>query len=270
MTRPSPHPNLGPNRARAPTEAPAGERLQKRIAAAGLASRRAAEKLIREGRVRVNGAVVSALGTRVGPRDRVQVDGERVPEPGQRRYYLLHKPRGVVSTARDAHARRTVVELVPAGERVFPVGRLDAGSEGLVLLTNDGALAHRMLHPSFEVERRYRVSVDGLVEPDTLRRLVQGIELDGRHIAPLGVRLLRREEGRSVLEIRLAEGRRRQLRRMLEAVGHPVRRLVRVQFGPLELRGLRPGEWRVLGPREARALERALRAGQRAGASSAK
>jgi 23S rRNA pseudouridine2605 synthase len=252
-------PGSSPERASQPAEPRAGERLQKRIAAAGVASRRAAEELIRQGRVRVNGAVVTAVGLRVRPADRVEVDGQILGRLPRRRYFVLHKPRGVVTTTGDPHARRTVLDLLPASERLFPVGRLDAASEGLVLLTNDGTLAHRLLHPGFQVPRVYRVSVEGRVEAEALRRLVRGIELDGARTAPCEVRLVRRDEQHSVLEIRLVEGRRRQLRRMLEAVGHPVRRLVRVQFGPLRLRGLRLGEWRELLPEEARALERVLR-----------
>jgi 23S rRNA pseudouridine2605 synthase len=235
-----------------------GERLQKVIAQAGIASRRAAEKLIVEGRVRVNGRVVAELGTRVDPRrDRVSVDGRRIRGAARPRYYVVHKPRGVVTTTDDPQARRTVLDLVPARERLFPVGRLDAASEGLILMTNDGAVAQAMLHPSFEVPRVYQVSVDGRVDAATMSKLSAGIELEtGERTAPCEVRLLARDPARTRLEIRLTEGRRRQIRRMLEQVGHPVRRLLRVQFGPLHLRGLRPGEWRRLRGEEAAALDR--------------
>jgi pseudouridine synthase len=234
------------------------ERLQKWLAAAGISSRRGAEQLIREGRVAVNGQVVRELGRRIDPqRDRVAVDGRRVESREPQRYYLLHKPRGVVSSAREASARRTVVDLIGARERLYPVGRLDVQSEGLVLLTNDGALAHALLHPSFEVPRVYRVSLDGMVADETLARLAAGVVLDeGERTRPCEVRLLDRGAGRSKLEICLTEGRRRQIRRMCEALGHRVRRLVRVQFGPLRLGGLRPGQWRSLRPGERAALAR--------------
>lgn len=227
------------------------------LAAAGVASRRAAEDLIRDGRVQVNGRVVRELGVRVDPaRDRIAVDGERVGRPARPRYFVIHKPRGVVTTTRDPEGKRTVLDLIPSRERLFPVGRLDAASEGLLLVTNDGALAQVMLHPSFEVPRTYKVSVDGFVEAEALRRLSRGIEMDATVTAPCEVRILAREENRTVLEIVLIEGRRRQIRRMMEAVGHPVRRLVRTQFGPLRLGGLRSGESRPLSASESEALER--------------
>ena len=238
---------------------PAGgaARLQKILAEAGVASRRRAELLIREGRVSVNGRVVKLLGTRADPgRDEIRVDGRRVGRARRRVYYLVHKPRGYVSTTRDPHASHTVMDLVRSRARLFPVGRLDAASEGLLLLTNDGALAQVLLHPSFEVPRTYRVSVDGAVGADTLRRLSSGMELDGRQTAPCTARLLEREAQRSVVEIELIEGRRRQIRLLMARLGHPVRRLVRTRFGPLLLRGLGPGESRPLRARELAALER--------------
>ena len=231
-------------------------RLHHVIADAGVASRRAAEDLIRQGRVTVDGEVVRALGTKVDPeRSRVAVDDRPLRRRVPRRTLVVYKPRGVVTTTRDPHARRTVLDLVPRGSRLFPVGRLDAPSEGLLLLTNDGALAQALLHPSFEVPRTYRASVDDMVRADALRRLARGVSLEGRRSAPCDVRLVRREEGRSVLEIVLREGQNRQIRRMLQAVGHPVRRLVRTRFGPIALGGLRAGEWRALLPSEERALE---------------
>ncbi len=230
-------------------------RLQKILASAGIASRRAAEELIRAGRVQVNGQPVSRLGTRADhARDRIEVDGRRVGRPRRALHYLVYKPRVVVTTTRDPHAKRTVVDLVPSRERLFPVGRLDAASEGLLLLTNDGAIAHALLHPRFQVPRSYRVSVDGAPKSEALRRLASGIELEGRRTAPCEVSVLERGTERSVLELELIEGRRHQIRAMLRAVGHPVRRLVRVRFGPLGLRGLRPGEFRRLDAGEQRAL----------------
>jgi pseudouridine synthase len=253
-----PRKSRSPEPRRPSTAASGGERLQKWIASAGVASRRAAEQLIRDGRVSVNGKVVRELGTRIDPRrDRVSVDGRKLGARARLRHYLLHKPRGVVSSARDERERRTVVDLVESDERLFPVGRLDVQSEGLILLTNDGALAQALMHPSFEVPRIYRVSIDGAIAADTLAKLAAGVVLDdGERTRPCEVRLLAREAERSKLEICLAEGRRRQIRRMLEAVGHRVRRLVRVQFGPLKLGSLRPGEWRQLRPNERSALAR--------------
>jgi 23S rRNA pseudouridine2605 synthase len=194
------------------------------------------------------------------------VRGRPIGRPARRKSYLVYKPRGVVTTTRDPHAKRTVLDLVPSSERLFPVGRLDAASEGLLLLTNDGAAAHALLHPSFEVERTYRVSVEGSVRAEALRRLAGGIEVEGRRAALVSARLLERDARRTVLEISLAEGRKRQIRRLMRAVGHPVRRLVRVRFGPLTLRGLAPGEWRPLRKQEQQALERMVSQAERAGA----
>ena len=205
----------------------------------------------------VNDRTVTRLGTRARPGlDRVRVDGRPLPRAERPRYYLVHKPRGVVTTTRDPRARRTVLDLLPARERLFPVGRLDADSEGLVLLTNDGRAAQALLHPSFQVPRVYRVSVDGEVGAPALRRLAAGVELDGARTAPCELRVLERDPHRTRLEVRLTEGRRRQIRRAFEAVGHPVRRLLRVRFGPLRLGGLRPGDWRRLRPEEVAAVER--------------
>ncbi len=234
-----------------------GERLQKVLSAAGVASRRACEELIRGGRVRVNGKIVRELGTRADPRhDRITVDGKRIGRPRHPRYYLLYKPRGVVTTTQDPHARRTVLDLVPGRERLFPVGRLDASSEGLILLTNDGTLAQVLLHPSFAVPRTYRVSVEGRVGAESLRRLTRGVSIEGRLTEVQSAQILERTDERSVLELTLVEGRHRQIREMLQSVGYPVRRLVRVRFGPLRLHGLRPGRWRPLTARETQALER--------------
>ncbi len=234
-----------------------GPRLQKVLADAGLASRREAERWITEGRVSVDGRVVRELGTRVDPgRQTVAVDGRRVATGRPRTTYVLHKPRGVVTTTRDPQARRTVLDLLPDRERLFPVGRLDAGSEGLLLLTNDGALAQTLLHPSFEVSRTYRVSVDGSISRESLARLRRGVRVDGRRAVPREIRIVRTASDRTVVEITLQEGRRRQIRRMMQAVGHPVRRLVRTRVGPVPLGSRAAGKWRPLRPAEARALDR--------------
>ncbi|HEX2272680.1 MAG TPA: pseudouridine synthase [Acidimicrobiales bacterium] len=231
-----------------------GERLQKVLAAAGLGSRRACEDLIAEGRVTVDGEV-AALGRRVDPETaRIAVDGVPVTVRPGVVHYLLNKPAGVVTTATDPQGRPTVVELVPAEPRVFPVGRLDADTEGLLLLTNDGDLAHRLTHPSFGVEKEYLAEVEGTPTRGELRRLREGVQLDDGPTAPARVTLV----APNVVRIAIHEGRKRQVRRMCEAVGHPVVRLVRTRIGPLADRRLPPGQWRPLTPAEVRALERAV------------
>jgi len=235
------------------------QRLQKALADAGVASRRRAEQLILDRRVTVNGQTIETLGTRVDvERDRICVDGRRV-NTETRRYYIVYKPRGVVSTTHDPHAKQTVLDLVKCDARLFPVGRLDSASEGLLLLTNDGALAQRMLHPSFEVPRMYNVAVNGRVEDESLAKLVNGVELAGETVRARSALLLEQAAERSVVELVLTEGRRHQIREMMQAIGHPVRRLVRVRFGPLSLRGLSPGQSRPLRPDEREALQRLVR-----------
>ena len=227
-----------------------GDRLQKVLARAGVASRRVCEDLIADGRVTVNGEVAD-LGRRVDPStDVIEVDGGLVPIAPGLVYYLLNKPPGVVTTAADTHGRPTVVELVPPEPRVFPVGRLDADTEGLLLLTNDGELTHRLTHPSFGVEKEYLASVDGDPSPAALRRLREGVELDDGITAP--AKAVRVSEG--LIRLTIHEGRNRQVRRMCETVGHPVVRLVRSRIGSLADRKLKPGEWRELSQSEVRAL----------------
>ena len=207
--------------------------------------------------MRVNGRVVTELGTRADPqRDRIHVDGRRVATKGRRQSYLVYKPRGVVTTTRDPHAAKTVLDLVSSRERLFPVGRLDASSEGLLLLTNDGELTQALLHPSFEVPRTYRVSVEGELSAAEAKQIAGGMEVGGRRTAPCEVRVLSAAPGRSVAEITLVEGRRRQIREMMRMLEHPVRRLLRIRFGPLRLGSLKPGESRRLRPAESQALER--------------
>jgi 23S rRNA pseudouridine2605 synthase len=231
----------------------AGDRLQKILARAGLGSRRACEELIAAGRVRVNGEVAT-LGVRADPElDRVEVDGALVGIRPGLVHYLLNKPTGVVTTAADPQGRPTVVGLVPAEPRVFPVGRLDADTEGLLVLTNDGDLAHRLTHPSFGVDKEYLAEVEGTPSRGALRRLRQGVPLDDGVTAPARVSAV----GDRLLRIVVHEGRNRQVRRMCAAVGHPVRRLVRVRVGPIADRRLEPGEWRSLTQAEVRQLERA-------------
>ena len=232
-------------------------RLNAFLARAGVASRRGADELIREGRVLVNGAP-GTLATQVGGRDAVEVDGRRV-ELEPLAYVLLHKPAGVVTTARDTHGRPTVVGLVGHPSRVVPVGRLDADTTGALLLTNDGPLAHRLAHPRYGVEKVYVAEVDGVPASGALRRLADGVELADGPTAPAGVRLLATARGGARLELRLHEGRKHQVKRMCEAVGHPVRRLHRSGYAGLDLRGLAAGEWRELGPAEITALREAGR-----------
>jgi 23S rRNA pseudouridine2605 synthase len=231
-------------------------RLARYLAHSGAASRRAAERLIAEGRVTVGGERVTDPARDVDESSRVALDGRPLaPEP--REVYALHKPRGVVSTARDTHGRRIVTELVPSEARLYPVGRLDADTAGLILLTNDGDLANRLTHPSFEVDKTYKARVDPApVAESALRRLREGVELDDGRTAPARVRQL--EPG--LLEIVIREGRKRQVRRMCEAVGHRVRTLERTAFGPLRLERLPEGEFRRLTAAEVERLRKAARA----------
>ena len=236
-----------------------GVRLQKVLAQAGLGSRRVCEDLIERRRVRVNGEV-AVLGRRVDPDvDLVEVDGAQIGVRPGLVHYLLNKPAGVITTAADTHGRPTVVDMVPAEPRAFPVGRLDADSEGLLLLTNDGDLAHRLTHPSYGVDKEYLVEVAGDPHRGVVRRLREGVELDDGITGPAKVALL----GERLLRITIHEGRNRQVRRMCDAVGTPVVRLVRTRIGPLTDRTLGPGEWRPLTQDEVRALERATVARRR-------
>ncbi|HEX6381382.1 MAG TPA: pseudouridine synthase [Acidimicrobiia bacterium] len=240
------------------TDEPGGERLQKVLAQAGLGSRRACEALIAEGRVEVNGELAT-LGRRVDPEhDRVTLDGVTIPVRPGLVYYLLNKPPRVVTTAQDPEGRPTVVDLVPAEPRVFPVGRLDWDTEGVLLLTNDGPLAHGLTHPSHGVPKTYLAEVSGVPGRAALRRLREGVDLDDGRTAPAKARLAQTTPTGAALEIVIHEGRNRQVRRMCEAVGHPVRRLVRTRFGPLRDQRLAPGQWRPLTQTEIRALYAAV------------
>jgi len=225
-------------------------RLNAFLARAGVASRRRADELIKAGRVTVNGEP-GQLNTVVGVRDRVEVDGQEV-ERQRLRYVLLHKPAGVVTTARDPSGRPNVVELVPAEPRVVPVGRLDADTTGALLLTNDGQLAHRLAHPRYGVEKTYVAEVEGDPDEDALQQLRDGLDLDDGRTAPARARRL--GPGRVVLV--LHEGRKHQVKRMLAAVGHPVGLLHRSEYAGLTLDGLRAGAWRELTPEEVERLRR--------------
>ena len=234
------------------------EKLQKVLARAGVASRRAAEILIMEGRVTVNGEVAD-VGRRVDPvADVLEVDGALVTTNPDLVHYLLHKPAGVVTTASDPQGRPTVLDLVPAEPRVFPVGRLDLDTEGLLLLTNDGELTQRVTHPSHGVEKEYLAQVQGAASRQTLRALREGVELDDGPTAPAKVS----QVSPGLLRITIHEGRNRQVRRMCEAVGHPVERLVRTRIGPITDTTLQSGQWRTLDPDEVAALARAAAGSQ--------
>ncbi|MBA2361576.1 MAG: rRNA pseudouridine synthase [Actinobacteria bacterium] len=232
---------------------PSPVRLNAYMARAGIASRRKADELIKAGRVSVNGAV-GQLNTFVEGKDRVAVDGREIA-PQALAYVLLHKPAGVVTTARDPHGRPTVVGLVEHTSRVVPVGRLDADTTGAILLTNDGELAHRLAHPKYEVEKVYEAEVEGEPSDDALRRLAGGVELEDGPTAPARARRL----GRSKVELVIHEGRNRQVKRMCDAVGHPVRRLHRTRYAGLTVEGLQPGDWRELTSEEVATLVAATR-----------
>lgn len=235
-----------------PTEGP--ERVQKVLARVGIGSRRSCEELVAAGRVTIDGTV-AALGDRVDTgRQELALDGVPVPVRPGLAYYLLNKPAGVVTTAHDTHGRPTVLDLVPGEPRVFPVGRLDLETEGMLVLTNDGDLAHRLTHPSFGVDKTYLAEVDGVPDRVALRRLREGVALDDGPTAPARVRVVQARDTTSAIEVVLHEGRNRQVRRMCDAVGHPVRRLVRTRIGPLGDPGLAPGAWRPLQMAEVRAL----------------
>lgn len=237
-------------------DAPEGIRLQKVLAAAGVASRRASENLIHEGRVEVNGRVVTEQGLRVDPeRDTIRVDGSRIPPPRRHQYVLLNKPRGVVSTLEDPEGRPTLADYLPrTKDRLFHVGRLDTDTEGLIILTNDGDFAHKLAHPSYEVPKTYLADVVGLVDNRTIRRLEKGVNLDDGPVKPDRVSLKTRTDTRSLLTITLHEGRNRIVRRMMDAVGHPVDRLARVAIGPVRLGSLPVGQTRDLTREELGAL----------------
>jgi len=235
---------------------PQGERLQKVLAAVGLGSRRSCEELIEAGRVTVNGEI-AVLGRRVDPaRDQIAVDAVPIGVRPGLVHYLLNKPAGVITASSDPHGRRTVIDLVPDDPRVFAVGRLDLDTEGLLVLTNDGDLAQHIAHPRHGVDKEYLAEVEGgAVTAGALRRLREGVELEDGLTAP--AKVSQREPG--ILRIVIHEGRNRQVRRMCEAIGHPVRRLVRTRIGPIADRSLAPGAWRELSSSEVLDLARAVR-----------
>ena len=228
-------------------------RLQKYLANQGVASRRAVEKMITEGRIRLNDTLVDKLGVKIDPqKDKVTVDGQPLAHTAPvLRYILLYKPAGYICSAHDERERRTVLDLLQGvDERVYPVGRLDYHTSGLLLLTNDGELTHKLLHPSHQVKKTYIAEVEGIPDKEALARLKRGIRLDDGMTAPADVRLQKNRGTGASLEIKIHEGRNRQVRRMLDAVGYPVKHLRRAAFAFLDLNGLKPGQWRELNGEE--------------------
>ena len=238
-----------------PEEEP--QRIQKVLAHAGIASRRAVEEMIEHGRIKVNGTR-ARLGQRVDPnKDEVEVDGSRVPLQAELRYLLLNKPVGVVTTADDPEGRETVLDLIESDARVWPVGRLDIATEGALLVTNDGELTHRLTHPSFEVPKTYLAEVRGSVPSKAIKALLSGVELDDGPARAKTARIVEQARGGTLLEIVLTEGRNREIRRMLDALGITVVGLVRVAIGPFKLGRLKAGTYRKLVPAEIMALYKA-------------
>lgn len=233
------------------------ERLQKLMARAGIGSRRGCEEIIRQGRVTVDGKI-AILGQKVDPsRQRIIVDGQNLGAVERPVYVAINKPWGVLAVSKDDRGRTTVRDLVPIGGHLFPVGRLDANSEGLMLLTNDGALANRLTHPRYEHPKEYRVLVKGKPSDATLDKWERGVYLDGRRTAPARIKRTKQEKDGIWLQIIMHEGRKRQIRRVALMLGHPVQRLIRERIGPLNLGDLQPGEWRRLSTHELQALRRA-------------
>src|SRR3954454_18177891 len=242
---------------------PEGERLQKILSAAGVASRRLSEELITQGRVSVNGKTVTELGTRADPGvDEIKVDGRRIKNDQRRRYILLNKPRGYITTRSDPEGRPTVMDLLRGvKEYVYPVGRLDYDTEGLLLLTTDGELAALLTHPRHEVDKVYEARVRGVPDEHTLDRLSRGVTVEGRRTSPARLRasepIVKESGEQTIVQITIHEGRQRQVRQMFDSVGHPVVRLRRVRIGPLEDPDMPPGHWRELTPPEVARLQRA-------------
>jgi len=233
------------------------ERLQKVLAHAGIASRREAEKIILDGRVKLNGVVVDALGIKADPeKDSIEVDGKRISADEKKVYYVLNKPARCVTTMSDPQGRRTVKDLLgEIKERAYPVGRLDFDTTGVLIITNDGELANALAHPKKEIDKCYRARVEGIPSEDALEKLRCGIELKDGLTAPAKVRLLEKREGEASVEIIIHEGRNRQVKRMCDAVGHRVTRLTRVSFGPITAERMRPGQLRPLTAKEIAALK---------------
>lgn len=231
------------------------ERLQKVIAQSGLCSRRKAEELIKAGLVRVNGKVVDELGTKVSAKDDIEVRGKLL-EKEEKIYYVLNKPKGCMSTCNDEHDRKTVLDYLPNGKRVYPVGRLDYDTSGVLLLTNDGEFTNAMTHPKYHIPKVYEVNLEGILSPEDIKKLAIGLKTDEGRYAPAEV-LIREKDytrGRTQLDLTIYEGRNHQVKKMMEALGHRVRKLNRKSFGGVEVTGLRPGQYRLLKPFEYKML----------------
>jgi pseudouridine synthase len=231
-------------------------RLQKYLAECGIASRRKCEEYILQGRVKVNGKVVKELGTKIDPNvDIIEFDGKIVRREEKKLYIMLYKPAGYITSSKDPLGRPTVLDLVKVKERIYPVGRLDFDTSGLLLLTNDGELANTLMHPKYEVVKTYVAKVKGVPTKEEMQRFENGLIIDGRKTSKAKIRLLSVKNGTSVVEIKIHEGRNRQVKKMCEAIGHPVIELKRTKIGDLELKGLKPGEWRYLTEEEVRYLK---------------
>ena len=236
------------------------ERLQKILSEYGIASRRKAEELIKEGRITVNGQIAH-LGQKADPeKDYIKVDGKLLIKPEPKVYYAFYKPRKVITSLIDPQGRPTIKDFIKGIKfRVYPVGRLDFDSEGLLLLTNDGELAYHVMHPSSEIEKTYLVKVDGIIDPETIEKLKKGIKIDGKLAIPVSVNLVRKLKANSWIKITLHEGRKRQIRKMLERVGHPVIRLIRIAIDGVKLEELKPGQYRSLTKEEIEALHKKVK-----------
>ncbi len=230
-------------------------RLQKYLAEAGVASRRKSEELILKGRVAVNGRIVTELGTKVTESDSVKVDGKTVKPEARKVYIMLNKPAGYVTTAKDQFDRKTVLDLIEGvEERIYPIGRLDYDTSGLLLLTNDGELANRLMHPKHETDKVYHVKIEGRIDEEDIQAFKRGVRLDDGVTSPAKIKTLDIYEKNSMVEVTVHEGRNRQVRRMLEALNHDVLKLKLVSLGPLKLEGLEEGSWRYLTPEEIKHL----------------
>lgn len=234
-------------------------RLQKYLAEAGVASRRKCEELMLQGRVEVNGVKITELGTKVDAGDIVKVDGKEVKQEEKKVYILLNKPVGYITTAKDQFSRKTVLDLVDGvQERIYPVGRLDYDTSGILLLTNDGDLAYKLTHPSREADKVYQAKIKGILNDDEIQAFKAGIRIDDYTTSPAKIRVLERTGTDSMVEVTIHEGKNRQVRRMFEAVGHTVLKLRRISIGPVKLGSLEEGSWRHLAPEEVKSLKKAV------------
>ncbi|MGI5859050.1 MAG: pseudouridine synthase [Tepidanaerobacteraceae bacterium] len=227
-------------------------RLQKYLSQAGVASRRACENIILQGRVKVNGKTVNKLGTKVDPyKDQIEVDGSICHTRAYSIYIIMNKPKGILTTVKDPLGRPTVIDLLKdVNERVFPVGRLDKDTEGLLLLTNDGEVTFRLTHPKYEIVKTYVAQIEGIIGKDDIKTLEKGVVLEDGITAPAQVKIVKNLDDSTIIEIKIHEGRKRQIRRMCRAIGHPVMSLKRTRIANLSLKGLKTGEWRLLSPKE--------------------